>query len=123
MGNVKSSYKILVRNLRGRDKVGVGERIILKWIFDIYDFCMWTEQNYSSSKHSTVLQFLQHSTTPQLTVYNVSPVCMVKMMNDDVMTQLVSPTSKSKMLGILSSLVLVALGPLLELFARMEQMG
>jgi hypothetical protein len=48
---------------------------------------------------------------------------MVKMMNDDVITQLVSPTSKSNMPGTLPSLLLLAAGPLLEPFARLLQMG
>jgi hypothetical protein len=48
---------------------------------------------------------------------------MVKMMNDDVITQLVSPTSKSNMLGTLLSLLLAALGPLLESLPTPEQMG
>jgi hypothetical protein len=48
---------------------------------------------------------------------------MVKMMNDDVITQLVSPTSKSNMLGILPWLLLLAPGPLLESFEKVLQMG
>jgi len=48
---------------------------------------------------------------------------MVKMMNDDVITQLVSATSKSNMLGILPWLLLLTSGPLLESFVTVVQMG
>jgi hypothetical protein len=48
---------------------------------------------------------------------------MVKMMNDDVITQLVSATSKSKMVGILSWLLLLAPGPLLDSFETVVQIG
>jgi hypothetical protein len=48
---------------------------------------------------------------------------MVKMMNDDVTTQFVSATSKSKMLGILPWLLLLAFGSLLETFETVVQMG
>jgi len=48
---------------------------------------------------------------------------MVKMMNDDVITQLVSPTSKLNMLGILPWLLLLASGSLLESFEAVVQMG
>jgi len=48
---------------------------------------------------------------------------MVKMMNDDVITQLVSATSKSNMLGILPWLPLLAPGSLLESFVTVVQMG
>jgi hypothetical protein len=48
---------------------------------------------------------------------------MVKMMNDDVITQLVSATSKSNMPGILPWLLLLAPGPLLDSFETAVQMG
>jgi len=48
---------------------------------------------------------------------------MVKMMNDDVITQLVSATSKSNILGVLPWLLLLAPGPLLESFVTAVQMG
>jgi hypothetical protein len=47
---------------------------------------------------------------------------MVKMMKDEVITQLVSLTSKSNMLGTFPSLALVALGPV-ESLPTTAQMG
>ena len=48
---------------------------------------------------------------------------MVKMMNDDVITQFVSATSKSNMLGTLPWLPLLVPCPLLESFETVMQMG
>jgi hypothetical protein len=68
-------------------------------------------------------KFLKHYSNHAIPYKYISPVCMVKMMNEDVITQLVSPTSKSKMLGMLLLVVLVAPLSLLVPFAITEQKG